>query len=88
MEWLDILERIEPGEDRHTEFKRGLGDFSRIGRAICAFANTEGGVIILGVDPSQEIVGVKEESESVQERLTGVSSDRLQHSRFRANRAS
>lgn len=71
MEWLDILERIELGEDRLTEFKRGLGDFSRIGRAICAFANTEGGVIILGVDPSQEIVGVKEESESVQERLTG-----------------
>ena len=32
MEWLDILERIELGEDRHTEFKRGLGDLSAIGR--------------------------------------------------------
>ena len=71
MEWLDILERIELGEGRYTEYKRGLGDFSAIGRAICAFANTEGGVIILGVDPSREIVGVKEESEMVQERLTG-----------------
>ena len=70
MDWLDILERVELGEDRHTEFKRGLGDFSAIGRAICAFANTEGGVIVLGVDRSQEIVGVKEKSEKVQERLT------------------
>ena len=70
MEWLDILERIELGEGRYTEYKRGLGDFSAIGRAICAFANTEGGVIILGVDPSRVIVGVKEDSEKVQERLT------------------
>ena len=70
MDWLDILERVELGEDRHTEFKRGIGDFSAIGRAICAFANTEGGVIVLGVDRSQEIVGVKEKSEKVQERLT------------------
>ena len=69
MEWLDILQRIELDEGRYTEFKRGL-DLSQVGRAICAFANSEGGVIILGVSPSREIVGVKEESEKVQERLT------------------
>ena len=70
MDWLDILQRIELDEGRYTEFKRGLGDLSQVGRAICAFANSEGGVIILGVSPSREIVGVKEESEKVQERLT------------------
>lgn len=70
MEWLDILERIESGEDRHTEFKRGLGDLSAIGKAICAFANTDGGLIVIGVDNFQEIVGVREVAESVQERLT------------------
>ena len=70
MEWLGVLERIETGEGGTTEFKRGLGDMSAIGRAICAFANTEGGVIILGVDDSQTIVGVREDAESVQERLT------------------
>ena len=71
MDWLDILKRIELGENRHIEFTRGLGDLSKVGIAICAFANTEGGVIILGVNDSQEIVGVKEDSERVQERLTG-----------------
>ena len=70
MDWLDILERIERGEDRHTEYKRGLGDLSSVGRCICAFANTEGGVIILGVTDAQEIVGIKEDAEHVQERLT------------------
>ncbi len=70
MEWFDVLQRIEEGESGRTEFKRGLGDFSAVGKAICAFANTEGGVIILGVSHAQEIVGVKEDAERVQERLT------------------
>ena len=69
MEWLDILHRVEAGEDRHSEFKRGL-DLSAIGKAICAFANSEGGVIVLGVTNAREIVGVRGDSEQVQERLT------------------
>ena len=75
MDWLDILDRIGTGEVEQTEFKRGLGDLSAVGKAICAFANTKGGVIILGVDEiretdTREIVGVREDAESVQERLT------------------
>lgn len=48
MDWTDILKRIEEGEGRTTEFTRGIGDLSAVGKAICAFANTGGGVIILG----------------------------------------
>ena len=70
MEWLDVLRRIEAGEGRHTELKRGLGDLSAVGKAMCAFANTEGGVIVLGVTDAREIVGVKEGAEKVEERLT------------------
>ena len=70
MEWLDILKRIESGEGRQTEFKRGLGDLSAVGKAICAFANSEGGVIVLGIDDSRDIVGVREGAERVHERLT------------------
>lgn len=70
MEWLDVLERIETGESDGTEFKRGFQDRSAVGETICAFANTMGGVIILGVDNSQVIVGVREDSERLQERLT------------------
>ena len=70
MKWLDVLGRIESGETRHTEFKRGLGDLRAVGRAICAFANTEGGVLILGVADTREIVGVREGTYGVEERLT------------------
>ena len=69
MEWLDILHRVEAGEDLRTELKGGL-DLSAIGKAICAFANTEGGVVILGVTDTREIIGVRKDSERVQERLT------------------
>ena len=65
MEWLDVLDRIGTGESERAEFKRGLGDLSAVGRAVCAFANTEGGVVILGVADSQQIVGVREDAERV-----------------------
>lgn len=69
MEWTEVLERIEEGEGGITEFKCGL-DFSKIGPAICAFANSEGGIVILGVQDDGTIVGVAKDSERVQERLT------------------
>ena len=69
MEWLDILQRIESGEGERTEFKSGF-DRREVGQAVCAFANTQGGVIILGVSDAREIVGVKNNPETVQERLT------------------
>ncbi len=70
MEWLAVLKRIEGGEDEKTEFKQGLGDFSAVGKAICSFANGDGGLLVLGVDSSGTIVGVKEGAERVHERLT------------------
>ncbi len=69
-EWLDILDRIAIGENAETEFKRELGNFAAIGKTICAFANTKGGILVLGVNDAQEILGVKGDPERVQERLT------------------
>ncbi len=70
MEWTEILNRIADGEDQHTEFKPHFRDRTAVGKAICAFANTEGGLVVLGISDNQEIVGVAEDSEQVQERLT------------------
>ena len=71
MEWLDVLRRVERGEDERTEFKRGLGDLGAVGRTLCAFANGEGGLVVIGVDDSGTIVGTREDPDTVQERLTG-----------------
>ena len=71
MEWADVLRRIEAGEDRATEFKRELGnDRSAIGKAVCAFANGDGGLIVLGIDDAGSIVGLNADPHDVHERLT------------------
>ena len=70
MEWTNVLRCIEGGESAHTEFKRGLGDLGAIGKTLCAFANGDGGVVIIGVDDSGVIVGAREDPKAVQERLT------------------
>ncbi len=70
MEWCDVLRRIKAGEDESTEFERSLGDGSAVCDALCAFGNAAGGLLILGVDDNQRIVGVHENPDRVRERLT------------------
>ena len=50
MNWEAIKQRIDAGEDQRTGFMPGVGDLSALGKAICAFANSAGGVLVLGVD--------------------------------------
>ncbi len=52
----DLTDLIALGEGFTTEFKRS--GTSGLGREICAFANTTGGVIPIGVTETGEIVGV------------------------------
>lgn len=70
MDWKQVELRIFSGEGDQNEFKRGLGDLKSIGRAIAAFANTDGGLLVLGIDDQGVIVGVRETAESVSERIT------------------
>ena len=72
MNWPEVQQRIAGGESAHTEFKRGPGDLSGLGKTVCAFANGDGGLLIIGVDDAGAAVGVKENPETVQERLTGL----------------
>ncbi len=69
MEWPDVRRRIAAGEDARTEFKRKLGDLRGVGRTVCAFANGDGGLIVIGVDDAGAVVGEDENPETVQERL-------------------
>ena len=69
MEWSDVEARIDGGDNPYTEFKRML-EFRQVGRAICGFANTDGGVLVLGVDDGGAIVGIAGDAQSVEERLT------------------
>lgn len=70
IDWEQVQTRIAAGEDERTEFKRQPGDLRSVGRALCAFANGEGGLLVLGVDDGGAVVGTSEAPEESAERLT------------------
>lgn len=72
MEWSEVLARIERGENDETEFKRWDAFPARVADAVCAMANSSGGLIILGVSDDGTLVGVSAPPDDVQERLTSL----------------
>jgi len=61
---------IRGGESERLELKREVPDLRAVGRAVCAFANSSGGMVVIGVDDCGGIVGVDEDPDRLQERLT------------------
>ena len=53
-----ILKKIEGGEGVKCDFKEQLPPYDKIVKLVCAFANTEGGDLILGVDDDANIIGI------------------------------
>ena len=50
---------LKKGEGERIEYKRSLGEIKEILETIVAFANTNGGWIVVGVDDDGRVVGVK-----------------------------
>lgn len=58
-----IKKKIEEGENLHLDFKYAVNDSKKIARTLSAFANTDGGSILIGVKDNGKIAGVKSEEE-------------------------
>jgi predicted HTH transcriptional regulator len=66
---LDELQKmIREGESQRLDFKKTITDLAKIARTISSFANTEGGVIVIGltdqglvagIDPAEEMFAVE-----------------------------
>jgi predicted HTH transcriptional regulator len=54
-------ELLEAGEGLHVEFKRHFSTPEKIARGLIAFANTDGGVMLFGIDDDRSVVGVESE---------------------------
>ena len=70
MDLKEFRASIRGGESDRLEFKREARDLRAVGRAVCAFANSSGGLVVIGVDDRGGIVGVDEDPDRLQERLT------------------
>lgn len=58
MDRLELYEIVAGGEDSFTEFKRDISQRSDFAGEMIAFANVEGGQILVGVDDDGAIVGL------------------------------
>ncbi len=54
----DVRERMLRGEDPHTECKAALGSNEELAKDLVCFANSDGGLIILGVQDDRTVIGV------------------------------
>lgn len=61
----EIKKLVAEGEGLHLEFKRKAAYPEKIVRELIAFANTEGGTLLIGVDDDGSIPGVKYPEEEV-----------------------
>jgi len=57
------LKLIEQGEHQQQDFKYCISDSKKIARSLVAFANTDGGRLLIGVKDNGHIAGVRSEEE-------------------------
>jgi len=58
-----VLQLIRQGEGLHLDFKFEVSDAPKIARSLVAFANTEGGTLLIGVKDNGKVRGIQSEEE-------------------------
>jgi len=76
MDKLQLYELIAGGEDSFVEFKRDVSQRSDFAAEMVAFANTQGGRILVGVDDDGTIFGVAD-AKKTEEAILNISRDNV-----------
>jgi len=73
----ELRHHIASGEGKDREFKRGLPRDEKLARTLCAFANTRGGMLLVGVNDNGSLYGVSRPKE-VMSRIRSVGRNLLE----------
>lgn len=78
MEALELLTLVALGETTTVQFKRTLENREKLAAELCAFANTQGGVILFGVEDDGAVSGLApEEVRRLNSDIATVAADRI-----------
>lgn len=66
----ELIEIINNGENSYVEFKEENIKAKDLAEEIVAFANSEGGIILIGIDDNSNIIGVKDNS--IEEKIMNI----------------
>ena len=58
-----LYKLIDEGEHQQQDFKYCINDSKKIAKSLVAFANTDGGRLLIGVKDNKKIVGIKSDEE-------------------------
>lgn len=72
----ELRAAILEGEGRRIEFKRGLPNDVKVARSLCAFANTRGGLLFIGVGDHGELEGAPRPDETAR-KLAEIAARRI-----------
>lgn len=73
----EILDAISLGEDSSRQFKLKFDKAPKLAEEMCAFSNSGGGIIYVGVDDNNTIVGLSEEEQRRINQWVGSASNEL-----------
>ncbi len=73
---MDIQDLLSRPEGKRLEYKRDLSSPAPVMRALTAFANSAGGVLVFGVEDDRTVLGV-EDPVALESRLVNMINDRI-----------
>lgn len=71
-----VEELLNRHEDKTLEFKRDLSSPKSVLKTLVAFANTAGGVLVIGIDDNKKVLGV-DDPLAIEEKLTSLIADHI-----------
>ena len=74
MEKKRLMEIIENGESTGVELKKSLGSMHDIAKTISAFSNTQGGLLIFGVNQIGKVEGLARNADEIQQKISSSNS--------------
>lgn len=58
-----LKELLQKGEDESLDYKQTISSARKIAKTMCSFANSKGGILLVGVRDNKSIAGVRTEDE-------------------------